>query len=111
MKVRDEVNINIVSKTDGFTIIKSDKDLPTDFYDETKHVYLCVSASGKTTVCKYMRHDTQSTIGFWENAANYRDNISNVVAYKRIKLPKDVFNLCTGSGTNKKTVEYLQGLK
>lgn len=98
-----------VKKIDDFIIVKSDEDLPKKYYDETGHVYLCVTASGKTLVCKYRK--TGDLAPRWENASNWRDSLGGVVAYRRIRLPEEVIDLCVGNGVVKKTVDYLEGMR
>lgn len=90
-----------------FIIVNDKKDLPKETYEKTHHIYLCVLPSGRTLTCKF----TDRSMFPWENAMNYRDCITTVVAYKRIILPEEILARCTGGGKSHQIVEYIDGLK
>lgn len=84
-----------------FTIINSSQDLPKQTHEQDHAIYLCITKSGKTTICKYV-----GGTRLWENAAVWRDHLGEVVAYAKVEIPDNVLTLCTG-----KHVDYFDGLK
>jgi hypothetical protein len=99
---------------DDFIIVTSDNDMPKDVYANTKNVYLVVTKSGKTVVCKYTGYEHHgSKIRFWANAARSQEiyDNSSIAAYKLLKLPPSVINACTGVKGPNKYVDYFDALK
>ncbi len=87
-----------------FIIVRSDADEPRHTYDEDKKVYLCITESGKTVVCKYVGGVTK-----WENASYWRDGLGKVVAYQEIVMPADVIDEVERRG--KRKVDYYVSLR
>lgn len=94
-------------------IIIDANDLPEYDYDVTHKLYLCITESGKTLVCKYKTYHNYNgtSMTVWENASYSRDMIGTVIAYKEIHIPEHILTLCKGAGIGKQHVEYFDGLK
>ena len=62
--------------------------LPSQAYDVTKELYLCVTIDGEIAVCKYMGYDTTKNCGMgrWQLAHGNHEYIP-VVAYQDIAFP------------------------
>lgn len=92
-----------------FIIIKSKNDLPKKTYYKDHAVYLCITKSGRTLVCRYLGGEITN---MWENTQKSSEWIDSeiIVAYKRIKLPDAVKNACTGKPVGQKYVEYFDAL-
>ena len=67
----------------NYIVCRGKIDYPTEFYEDTHYVYLCILKSGKTLICKYSKGNKN---GVWESVSNSKENIEEVVAYKRFVI-------------------------
>lgn len=90
---------------EDFIVIRTEEDLPPAPIDEEHYkLYVCVTKTGKTIICKYHGGNC------WENANTPNDFVHGVIACKEIRLSGEILNIIDSSKPVKK-VGYLNNLR